>query len=88
MFQSDTTPPRLANNFLNAIIEVAVVDYYMGDQRQQVDAINYFKSEQYQKHLTILGLPDHYLPDGIHRETIGLFSDHNQLDYFSVKAKA
>lgn len=44
-----------------AIIANAYYDLSQGD----LDAAGYFLSPYYRHHLTLLGLPDHWLPEGV-----------------------
>ena len=86
MFQVDTTPNQ-AQDFLQAIISVAVADFFMGDRGQQADAVRYFQSDQYYRHLTMLGLPKSWLPAGIYEESIGTLNTHSQANFLPTKAR-
>ena len=52
-------------DMLWSVVDVATQDYLSRNMAQRSDAIRYFRSEQFQRHLQVLDLPTSWLPDGV-----------------------
>ncbi len=57
--------PTNAKELLSAIIEIAIEDFHTGSNAQRADAVQYFRSEQYQRHLKLLEMPADWLPESV-----------------------
>jgi len=55
-----------------AIILTATTDYFGKKKEHKTDAALYFSSRIYRHHITLLGLPDTWLPEGITNEGLEL----------------
>ena len=77
--------PAGAHEMLQAIIEVAVEDFHLGNVSQRTDAIHYFRSDQYRRHLRLLGLPANWLPESIHKSIL-TFNNEPTLSLFAVSS--
>jgi hypothetical protein len=66
-------------DMLWSVVDVAAKDYLSSDMARRADAIRYFRSQQFQRHIKVLGLPADWLPEGVYAEEMPAFPHPIQL---------
>ena len=52
-------------DMLWSVVDVAAKDYLSRNIARRADAVHYFQSSQFQRHIKVLGLPERWLPEGV-----------------------